>query len=136
MMLDELFLILPEAHASGWKCQIPMKDDNSFLEVFPVNSKILKIHDGNAIISLYLGAIAGAEIMADIKNLMDIEDPLSDAEYIATNEALCLEGTYILATREQLFEVLPELAGRELTGQDEEGVDVYQNKLIFSTWAR
>ena len=134
--MDELFLILPEAHASGWKCQIPMKGDNSFLEVFPVNSKCLKIHEGDAIISLYLGAIAGAEILADIKNLMDIEDPLSDAEYVATNAALCLEDTWILATREQLFKVLPELTGRELIGQDEDGVDVYRDKLIFSTWAR
>ena len=134
--MDKLYLILPEAHAKDWACQIPMKDDNSFLEVFPVNSKILKIHEDKAIISLFLGTIAGAEILADIKNLMDIEDPLSDAEYVATNAALCLEDTWILATREQLFKVLPELTGRELIGQDEDGVDVYRDKIIFNTWAR
>ena len=134
--MDELFLILPEAHASGWKCQIPMKDDNSFLEVFPVNSKILKTHEGNAIISLYLGAIQGAEILADLQLLTGVEDPLSDANHLTTITDLCVEGTHILATREQLFAVLPELAGQELVGQDEEGVDVYRDKIIFSTWAR
>ena len=134
--MDELFLILPEAHAKDWACQIPMKDDNSFLEVFPVNSKILKTHEGNAIISLYLGAIQGAEILADLQELTGVEDPLSDANHLTTITDLCVEGTKILATREQLFEVLPELAGQELVGQDEDGVDVYRDKIIFSTWAR
>ena len=134
--MDELYLILPEAHASGWKCQIPMKDDNSFLEVFPSNSKILLIHEGKAIVSLYLGAIQGAEILADLQLLTGVEDPLSDANHLTTITDLCVEGTRILATKEQLFEVLPELAGQELVGQDEDGVDVYRDKLIFSTWAR
>jgi len=134
--MDELYLILPEAHAKGWACQIPMKDDNSFLEVFPVNSKILKTHEGKAIISLYLGEIQGAEILADLQELTGVEDPLSDANHLTTITDLCVEGTRILATKEQLFEVLPELAGQELVGQDEDGVDVYRDKIIFSTWAR
>ena len=135
--MDELYISVPEEHASGWACQLPMLgDDISFLEVFPTNSKILKIYNGQAIISLYLGAIQGYEVLADMQGETELEDPLSDENYQTTNEALCLNSSWVFATKEQLFEIYPELEGTELVGQDEDGVDVYRDKILFPTWAR
>ena len=134
--MDELYLILPETHAKDWACQIPMKDDNSFFDIFPVNCKIMKIYNGKAIISLYLGAIRGTSLLADLQWETDEENPLSDENYVATNEALFLEDTWVLETKEQLFPVIPDLEGQELVGQDEAGENVYRDKIIFTTWAR
>lgn len=134
--MDELFLSIPETHASGWACQLPMVADVSFLEVFPCNAKLLKTHNGQAIISLFLGAVKGAGVLADMQGEVEQEAPLSAENFRSTNELLCLNDTWIFGTKEQLFESYPELEGQELVGQDEDGADVYRDKVIFPTWAR
>ncbi len=134
--MDELFLSISNQHASNWACQLPMSADNSFLEVFPENAKLLKIHGNLAIVSLFLGSVRGAEILADLQGLTEQEEPLSDANLSDTNALLCLDDSMVFGTREQLFAYYPELAGQELVGKDGDGNNIYRDKIIFTRWAR
>jgi len=113
-MLDELFIIVPE--------------ELSKLDLFSVNSKVLKVHKGKAIINIYLGAVKGSKVTAQLTELTKVEKP-----FAAVTD---LDGIKLCYDKEQLFKEMPELAGQEVAGVDEDGKDVMRDKIIFTHWAR
>ncbi|MDP8268281.1 MAG: hypothetical protein P9L97_06080 [Candidatus Tenebribacter davisii] len=120
-----LFIVVPEANAGPWKCDIVMKNDVAIFEKIPVNAQRFKIHEGEAFLSMIPGRVQ--EIVAVIQELTGLEDPMSDENIEFTNTALqtYLQGK-VFGSKEQLFKAYPDLDGLIQSGTIEEHYESVQ----------